>query len=207
MSALMDTLRTAYEGDLETAEQQTAGLARAAAGMSRRDPVAAWATYVCGEVLIDRSPERAMQFLDQAIDRAQLVGDRYLLGVTYVSAASLRARHGDPLDAARWYLDVIGHWFAAGDWTHQWTTMRNVVDLFSRVAAYDAAAVLLGALDSRDTSAAAFGAELERLEAARANVTVLLTPDTRAARSQEGASMTDEQVVEFVVGHLQDLSR
>ena len=100
------------------------------------------------------------------------------------------------------YVEVIEHWFSAGDWTHQWTTMRNIADLLDRLEAYPAAAVLLGALDTRATTSASFGAELERTEAVRDVVTVQLDPAEQAELSRQGAAMSDDEVVDFVLAEL-----
>jgi ATP/maltotriose-dependent transcriptional regulator MalT len=206
LAELMEVLRVAYVGDVERAVALSRALEAPAAVLGPHDPVAAWATYVRGEVLVDEDPARAEVLLDQALERAQSIGDRYLTGVTYVSAASTRARHGDPRRAAELYVEVIEHWFAAGDWTHQWTTLRNIVDLLVRFEAYPAAMVVVSALDSRQTTAAGFGAELERLDAARDALPTHLGPDDRAALSRQGAAMSDEDLLGFVVTSLRDLA-
>lgn len=206
MAALMDVLRVAYLGETERSVAMSEQLAGSAAALGPAHPVAAWATYVRGEVLVDHDPARAAALLDEALERALEVGDRYLTGVTYVSAASTRARHGDPREAATLYVSAIDHWFAASDWTHQWTTVRNIVDLLVRLDAYSSAAVILAALDTRRTTAAGFGSELERLDAARRALPDRLSADEGAALARQGAAMSDEEVLAFVTASLRGLA-
>ena len=137
MADLMDVMQPAYLGDAETAATEAQTLAARAAAFGPRDTVAAWATYVHGEVLIDLDPPRAQDFLDEALDRRPpgrrpLPDGRHLRLGCLATCSAWRPSRGCPL-----YVDVIDHWFTAGDWTHQWTTMRNIVDLLARLEAYE----------------------------------------------------------------------
>jgi predicted ATPase/DNA-binding SARP family transcriptional activator len=154
-----------------------------------------WAHYGEAEVLIDEDPDRAGALLDEALARASAVGDRYLAGVTLVSAASLRVRHGDPERARSLFRDVIEHWHQAGNWTQQWTTLRNVIDLLVRLQRDHHAAVLHGAVTSRTNAAPVFGADAERLERARLVLTERLGQDAFASTTALGAALHDEEVV------------
>jgi hypothetical protein len=50
--------------------------------------------------------------------------------------------HGDPVAAAREFVDVLDHWDRVGDWTQQWLNLRYVVRLLVRLGADEDAAVL-----------------------------------------------------------------
>lgn len=54
---------------------------------------------------------------------------------------------------------VIDHWHRAGNWTQQWITPRNVIDLFARWGADDPTAILCGALGASRSAAPLFGAD------------------------------------------------
>ncbi|WP_040532639.1 BTAD domain-containing putative transcriptional regulator, partial [Gordonia rhizosphera] len=110
---------------------------------SGEDVVAAWCRYVAGECILDSDPVRAATLLDSSIAEAKRNGDRYLLGVAMVSRASIEARHGSPEMAAELFVDVVGHWRDAGNWTHQWVSLRTVVDILARLDRFEPAALLL----------------------------------------------------------------
>ena len=48
-----------------------------------------------------------------------------------------------------------------GIWQHQWTTLRNLVQVFVRSGDWESAAVLLGAIDAGSTAAPAFGSDAD----------------------------------------------
>jgi hypothetical protein len=162
MVELIRPLPAAYRGDVETAVRAAEEL-QAAARRRRDDVLMGWTTYVLGEVLLDVEPERAMSLFRDARDEALRLGDRYLAGVSLVAAAALHSRHGDPATAVPLFRDVVEHWRDVGDWVHQWTTLRNVVDLLVRLGRNEEAAVLHGALTARADVAPVFGGDAERM--------------------------------------------
>ena len=131
-------------------------LARAAsaladeAGAANEDVVEFWARYMTGECLLDEDPARAAALLDEAIEGGRSTGDRYLEGVSMVSRASIEARVGDPRRAAAMFKAASVHWQEAGNWTHQWVSLRSVCELLARAGAVVAAARLLGAVVAAD---------------------------------------------------------
>ncbi|HEU4422266.1 MAG TPA: BTAD domain-containing putative transcriptional regulator [Pilimelia sp.] len=193
---LTRALIRAYTGDLAAAADEAARSRRWAARTG--SPMAiAWARYVEGEVCLDSDPDRAVGLLDEALSDARTIGDRYLTGVVLVSLASLRARYGDLASARPTFQEAIAHWHQAGDWTHQWTTLRNVVDLLLRTHADEPAAVLLGAVTSRATSARVYGADADRLDEARRTLLHRLGPQRLAAATTRGQAMNDDEVVDW----------
>lgn len=130
------------------------------------DVVAAWCDFTMAELLADREPARALQLVDRMVEQADRAGWWFGAGVGRLTASSLRARTADPEDAIPGFEQLIRHWARLGDETHQWTTLRNLVDLFIRLEAYEPAARLLGAVGAAPRPT--FGAEEARLEAAHA---------------------------------------
>ena len=202
LTAITALLAAHYRGDRDVTFEARELQARA----ERRGwaVVAAWALYVRGEVALERHPGEAASLLQDAMDRARKLDDRYLAGVALVALASARARHGDPRQAVRTFTEVVHHWRDRGDWTHQWTTLRNVLDLLVRIDRVEAATVLAAALLDGGRAATGFGADAERLaETAR-----LLAANTDPARSAElsaqGRSLTDSEVVSFALQALAD---
>ena len=198
---LVRALLRAYTGDPAGSVDDAARARELALGMGSRMALA-WTRYADGEVRLDTEPQSALAMLDGALQEARAIGDRYLSGVVLVSAASLRARHGEPASAAATFLEAIEHWHQAGDWTHQWITIRNVVDLLLRAGTDEAAAVLHGVVTSRTTAAHAFGADAERLDEARDTLRRRLGAETLAAATRHGAAMDDHEAVRWTRARL-----
>jgi hypothetical protein len=127
--------------------------------------VAAWCDFTEGELLASSQPQRALELVDRMVDEADRAGWRFGGGVGRLTASSLRARVADPADAIPGFERLIRHWERLGDETHQWTTLRNLVELLTRLGAYAPAARLLGAVST--AARPTFGAEGRRLEEAR----------------------------------------
>lgn len=190
------SLAHVYAGDLPAA-LAVADHARALADRSGDPAATGWSRYATGEALLETNPDRAAVLLEEALAAARAVDDRYLTGVAMVSATSVRARHGDARQAALLFLDVIQQWHAGGNWTQQWTTIRNVVELLMRTGRHAPAAVLLGALDQSGTAPPAFGTGGARLAAARRALADHLGPDAFAVETARGEAMGDDQALRF----------
>ena len=76
---------------------------------------------------------------------------------------------GEPQVALHAFAEIINDWRRQGNVTHLVISLRNLVDLFARVGAADAAGELLGALQLTSVTAP-YGAEAQRLTEARATL-------------------------------------
>ena len=141
---------------------------RREASETRLPMVAVWCDFGEGELLAESHPDRALELVDHVVAEADRAGWRFGAGVGRLTASSLRARTADPADAVPGFERLIRYWNRLGDKTHQWTTLRNLVDLFIRLEAYGPAARLLGAVGQ--ATRPTFGPERERLDEARATV-------------------------------------
>jgi hypothetical protein len=128
---------------------------------------------------------------------ARRVQNRFMLGVALVTLTSLRGRHGDPDQALRSFLDVIAHWHEAGNWTQQWTALRNLVHLLLRIERYEPGAELLAAIREASTAAPAFGTDAQRLQDAEHELNVALAPERLKAAVARGSAMRDDEAVRF----------
>ena len=160
-----------------------------------------WMAYTEGEVVLDRDPPRALALLERAVALADSVGNRYLGGVARVSACSLRARVGDPDEAADAFATVIEQWSRQGARILQLTTLRNLVVLLARIGRAPEAAELLGAVE-RDVPAPTFGEEAARLQGARRWVHDRLGP-TAARHLAAGAVLTLDEAADRARGWLE----
>lgn len=150
-----------YAGDATTA-LDLASETRAEAELTGNPTALAWSAYVTGEALLASEPERALDHLERASKTAGRVSNEFVAGVAGLSAASLVARLGDVVAAARAFVDVIDRFEQAGNWRQQWTAMRHAVELLARLSQPHAAAVVLGAVEAADAQNI-FGDDAERL--------------------------------------------
>ena len=123
----------------------------------------AWCRYTLAEVLMTSDPDRAGDVMEQVVHDARRLADRFLTGVALLSAASLRARHGNPVAAVPLFREVLEHWHRMGNWTQRWTTFRTIADVLAQLDDPESAALLLGAALAESRQAPVFGADAERL--------------------------------------------
>ncbi|TVR19952.1 MAG: hypothetical protein EA387_12485 [Nitriliruptor sp.] len=180
-SRMSQAMALGYAGDVGEA-LALVEVVRDEAGTARIRAVTAWCDFVEAELVSESEPHRALGLVDRSVEEADRAGWRMLAGVGRLTASSLRARTADPADAIPGFERLIRHWVNHGDDTHQWTTLRNLVDLFIRLGAYRPAARLLGAVGVAPRPT--FGAEEERLAAAREAVLHHL--------GEEGQSLIEE---------------
>lgn len=186
-----------YRGNAETAKAHAARLEEAAES-SGNPSMRAWARYCHGEALMDTDPAEAARRLEEAIAIASSVGS-LPEGVALVSLASLCGRRGETDRALALFREVIVRWRRLGNYSHQLTTLRNLVEVLARLDAGETvdetAARLHGAVGAASTPS--FGAEAERLASAWAQLERRMGTDsaqTTAARGQSlsVAEMADE---------------
>jgi predicted ATPase len=147
-------LATAYSGDLDRARELNGRALAAADSPSYRS----WAAYVQGEI------ENAAGRLDlaerhyrNAVDLARRAGATFLAGVAKVGLVTALGRSGQVPNALRGYRDVVDYFARTGNWTHLWTTLRNLADLLRRIGDPEPAALLDAAADRAPDASAVPG--------------------------------------------------
>jgi tetratricopeptide (TPR) repeat protein len=163
-AAMSQAMALGYRGDVDEA-LAILGRVRREARAAGIGVATAWCDFTEAELVAETDPQQALELVDRTVAEADRAGWRMLAGVGRLTASSLRARTADPVDAIPGFERLVRHWVHHGDDTHQWTTLRNLVDLFIRMGAYAPAARLLGAVSVAPRPT--FGAEEERLAAAR----------------------------------------
>ena len=203
-SSHVAALAATYAGDRDAPELIAAVVAgaRALGNPSQR----AWAAYLQGEAVLDRDPRRAADLLDEAVALAAPVASHFVHGVSLVSACSARGRSGDPHAAVAPFRDAIDHWSRAGDRTHQWTTLRNLVEVLARTGADEAAAVVLAAAAVSPGAPPVYGVGAERLAQAERSLRRRLGPDRFARAQERGRGLDDDAVVAFALAVLDGLA-
>jgi predicted ATPase/DNA-binding SARP family transcriptional activator len=164
---MSSSLALGYAGHRDEALRRLAD-ARAVGERTGAGCVAVWCDYAEGELLAEQDPARALELMDEAVAAADREGWRLVAGVGHLTASSLRARSAAPADAIAGFDRLIRHWDRLGDRTHQWTTLRNLVELLVRVGDLASAARVLGSVTNSPKPT--FGAEEERLRHAAEQV-------------------------------------
>jgi hypothetical protein len=82
-------------------------------------------------------------------------------------------------------------------WTHQWTSLRGVVDVLLRLERDREAAVLRGGLLSRRDAAPIYGPDAERMADAETVLRQRLGDRAFTDLAERGARMNDDEVVSF----------
>jgi len=138
--------------------------------------IEAWCEYALGELLADTDPDRALELVDRSVGKADAADWRMLAGAARLTASSLRARTTDPVAAVDGFRQLIEHWRDMGDHTHQWTTLRNLVELLTRLDEDESAARLVGTVSHQD-AIPTFGPEAARVDHAMVTVRSRLGAD------------------------------
>src|SRR5829696_10808 len=91
-----------------------------------------WAAYAQGEARLERDPGQALDYLERARALGRSAGSRLLTGVAGLSWVSLRARSTTDEESLAGFAEIIDHWARAGTAVHQWTTLRNLVQVLAQ---------------------------------------------------------------------------
>ncbi|HEU5157502.1 MAG TPA: BTAD domain-containing putative transcriptional regulator [Streptosporangiaceae bacterium] len=148
-------LATAYAGDLDEARRLNERSMAGAVSPSLRS----WAAYVAGEIeSLAGHSESAEGHYESAIDLARGAGATFLVAVATVGLLSVRSSAGRVHEALGGYRDVIDYFARGGNWTHLWTTLRNLADLLRRLGDEEPAALIDAAADQAPDAPAVEGA-------------------------------------------------
>jgi predicted ATPase/class 3 adenylate cyclase len=94
----------------------------------------------------ESEPETAIGLLDESVALARSVGNVHLPAIALVRGASLRARHGDPVEALAPFQSAIDHWYQLGNWSNLWFTLAYLGELMIRLDRPRTVAVMHSAL-------------------------------------------------------------
>ena len=156
-----------------------------------------WAFYAFAESLMDADPQRALDLFDEAAAAAGSTGATFIVGVSVLSATTLRGRVGEPSDALAGYRDLIDRWQWAGNWAQQWITLRNLVELLARLGRHEPAAVLFGAVEASPVPPPGAGAEADRLALAISTLEAALGAEQLSRSIAHGRSMPKDDLVAY----------
>jgi len=137
-------LAATYAGELDEARRLNELVLAAAVSPTSRS----WCAYVAGEIeSADGRKELADAQYVRAIELARESGATFTIGVATVGLLSVRVAAGRIPEALTGYGEVIDYFDRAGNWTHQWTTLRNLAGLLRRLGDDEPAGMLEAAAD------------------------------------------------------------
>lgn len=197
LAGVHESLALIYGGRSEAGA--AADALRTAADALGNPTLQAWSRFTQAEALVDEAPERALELLDEALGLAEAVHGRFVEGAARHAVAALRARHHGSREAVAAFRDVICHWRGAGDWTHQWTTLRSLIPLLVTLDADEPAALLHGAQQSSATAARVYGADAERLAHTSQRLARRLGTGTFEALVAQGGGLSDHDAVDLAL--------
>jgi tetratricopeptide (TPR) repeat protein len=137
-------LAATYAGDLARARSFHAGMFADAMFPTLR----AFTAYVGAE--IDSAAGRldaAERQYTQAIDLARSSGATFVVNIASVGLLTVLTRSGRTRDALRGYREVVDYFSSTGNWSHLWTTLRNLADLLRALDDPEPAALLDASTD------------------------------------------------------------
>ena len=194
MAHVVQALSYAALGRKADAVRQ-AGLSAQVSQASGSPLACAWAAYAQGEVRLEDDSGEALDHLDRARALGRAAGSRLLVGVAGLSWVSLRARSATQHESLAEFAEIIEHWSRAGTATHQWSTLRNLVQVLAQRGADEDAARLHGALMASPRGTVPQGAEGTRLTAAMRGVERRLGTLRFSELVADGANWSDVEVV------------
>lgn len=196
VAAVLDVLALAYGGRrreaLEVVEEWLAD-----PGHGDCPSLKAWWLYGYGEALSELDPGGAAEMLREAATTARKVHNHMVEGIASVTLSSLAGRFGEPDRALPTFGEVIALWEARGAWTHQWITLRNLVELLARTGQTEAAVALHRASTTSASAPPLFGEQGDRLAALMEQARAELGEAAWTAARRRGAVLGDAEAVAF----------
>ncbi len=192
---VMRALIATYRGEPD------AGLAAAERAVREADRLGnthmrALAAYCRGEALAPQDPAAALPWLGEAVEGARRMGARLVEAISLVTWSSVHAERGEPQAALDAFREVITRLRRGGNWTHQWTALRNLVFLLVRLGADEEATELIGAIETTSTAARVYGEDATRLQEVVDRLHARLGPARYTEARDRGRRMDDIEALD-----------
>lgn len=159
----------------------------------------AWSSFALGEASATTDPSASLAALEAALAAAAAVDSHFVAGVALVAIASTQARVGNLDEAMSTYRRTIALWHQRGDWTHQWTTLRNLVGLVHHIGRHEQAAVLLGAVTADGRGAPAFGQGAIELDRVTESIAASIGSAAFEGLTEHGRDLSPDDAVALAI--------
>ena len=146
-----------------------------------------------GRAFATRDPIAALAAFEEGLEVARACGSRTVEALIFSEIAGFKARHGDPVNALKTFLQMLVVWRGATELIIVSTGLSNLIVLLDRLGYSIAAATLLGHL-VKDIE---FGAFAPELKAAGEHLRTVLDQPAYDTASQRGSAMLLEDAVAF----------
>ncbi len=185
-----------------------AGEANAAAAAAGSPTALAQADYASGLALETTHRVEALDLLQRSAVGAAAAGNRWIEAFALTEVHSLRDKHGEHITALTGFAEVVDIWYRGGDWANQWLSVRRVQRILVELEAFQAAAVLHGALTAVGAAQAMPSAplEVEHVSAGMTRARAQLGPTDFAEAVRRGATLRDWEIVAFVSARIAELA-
>jgi hypothetical protein len=166
------------------------------------------ADYALGLALAATDPPRARGHLERAARTGVLAGNGWIAAFALTEVYWLEARQGDHIAALTGFGEVINTWYRGGDWSNQWLSLRHVFGILIDIGSFEAAAVVHAVVVAAGVEHALpfQPSDAEHLDSQVDELRALLGPEPFAAALRRGASMSDGEIVEFVIDHIRTVT-
>jgi predicted ATPase len=186
-------MAAAYAGDLDDARQLNER------GTANGPSVRAFRSYVAGEIdNLSGSFDAAERHYRKACTLSTTVGATFIEGIATVGLLAVQAAGGKTRDALRGYRTLIDYWQRTGAWTQQWTTLRNLADLFEQLGDPPLAAALRTAADEAPESSVLGALTTASLASTTATTTTTTTVTTPTRTRDEVLSLAHEGITRWL---------
>jgi hypothetical protein len=178
----------------EEVAEQALSLARQA----ENPTMIGWALLVNGIVHAESDPDAAMKMLNESFSYCRSVDYRWCLATGLTLECTIRAQHGDPLDAFSPIDEAIELWRKAGDWSNQWKTVKCIITPLTRIGALDTAAVIYGASDGRTIFGELPEGLVQQLDNSLGQLKSQMGAEEFAAAVSRGKQLDDDEAIGFI---------
>jgi predicted ATPase/DNA-binding SARP family transcriptional activator len=175
--------------------------AQTLADRARNPSITAFCDYVAGELLLEAAPHDALPRLSRARDAARLLGNQYLAAIAGASAVSCASRLGQASGAVGDYAELLDYFDRTGSIAQQWTVVRSLIETLARIRDDEAAAVLLGALETTTTGTPLIGGDAERIIRVRTTLRRRLGKARFENATAAGEALDDPAALAFARQH------
>ena len=191
IATVNDSLMHTFAGDPDGGMRCLAGADTAAMPPTSR----AWLAYARGEALAALGdPAGAVAAFGEAIERAGVVRNPFVVSVSQSSLATVHARTGAVEAAYEVYSACLRGYLRHGNVVHAVTTVRNLVGLLHADGDHHGA-VVLGVATTNDELRPTYGSESDHLDAVLGDVASTAPPDRYASWVAEGGRLDLDEVV------------
>jgi len=159
----------------------------------RNPSLLAWCLYVKG--FLETDEDKALSLLEEAIEFADMVDNRYVSGLA-LQATMWKRQTAGRVDIASWCSRVISHWYRVANWASMAISLRMCAEAMDGIN--DQLVAVINGYLSRTENRIAFSAGYNEPYAQLiASVTVRMGEEAYQAAAQQGVTMDPTQMVNY----------